>query len=490
MTVLGLDVGTTGVKAVVVDDSGSILGSAIRDYQLITPQAGWIELDPVRIWQGARDAIREATATAGRVPDALGLSCAGEAFVPVDRRDRALGNAIVSFDRRAVDWFARLMDDGGADQFEATTGLLPLPHYAVSKLAWWTANRPDWFASGGKFVTLGGFLARRLGGESLIDPTLAMRTLLYDPRSSGWAPELLARAGIRLAELPAIAPSRAVCGEVSASVGRALGLRPGGSITVGGLDQACAAFGAGVSGDVGLLSIGTTAVVARQVGDRKRIPPAIPSVPTVQGRGWLAMAGSPAGGAALNWFHRTWLGSQRRQGAALQTSLDAIQARRTDALFLPHLAGSRVAFDNPAARGAFLGLTFDTERADLVRGVLDGVAYESAVLLERLAHQGLAPARLRAAGGGSLSRPWLQIISDAIERPVDSLESRFVASFGAARLASARGAANRDEITIPPMPIRTRIRPRREWRTYSRSRIERFKAAYAALVSDTAGGTP
>jgi xylulokinase len=486
MVVLGLDVGTTGVKAVVVDPHGTILGRAYREYAFTTEAHGWAELDPAVVRRAATMVIRRAVADAGTSPEAIGISSPGEAFVPVDAGCRPVGAAIVSFDVRALPIYERVINETGAARIEAVTGQRPLPHYALFKWLWWKHHRPEAYARTAQFVSLGGMVARLLGGRPAIDESLAVRTLIYDRAQHRWAAGLAEELGLDIDRFPPILEPRASCGTVSAYAARSLGITAGAEIAVGGLDQACAAFGAGIADSEGMLSVGTTAVIAVSCSDETAVSRFLPSVPHVVPAAWLALAGSPAGGSALRWLRDVWYPAPavhlRRPRISFDMIVDAVEDRETSVLFLPHLGGSRVAFNDPDATGAFLGLTFGAARSDLTRAVLDGVAYEIAMLVDRLQDAGLAPTRLRAVGGGSRSRTWLQIIADATTIGIDSTGSSDVAAVGAARLANhdtdpagSRGGE------LPPVPVSFAVEPRSAWRPYHAPRLERFRAAQAAI---------
>jgi xylulokinase len=485
MAVLGVDLGTTGVKAVVLGNDGTILGRAYGEYRLVTDAPGWAELDPVEVLRATTKVIRAATATSGEPPSAVGLSAAGEAFVPVDASLQPLGAVIVSFDRRAIPIHDRVVADIGAERFEASSGLRPLPHYSMFKWLWWKEQRPQVYARTAHFVSLGGMIAGLLGGRPAIDESFAVRSLLYDAVRHDWAWDLVADVGLKPELLPPVLAPRTSCGTVSAGVARSLGIAPGANIVVGAMDQLCAAFGIGLAAPDGMLSIGTMAVVGFVHADKATFPRFLPSVPHVVPEKWLALGGS-AGGSALRWFrdaiHAAPIGQARPTTGTFDEIVHSIQDRATAVLFLPHLGGSRVAFDDPSATGAFVGLTFDTGREDLARAVIDGVAYEIAILLGRLGGASIRPRRLMAVGGASTSRAWLQIIADATRIRLDSAASGDVAAVGAARLAhgdvdpSGGGAGE-----IPPVSSVFSVAPRDEWRPYHAERLEQFRAVHHAL---------
>ena len=420
-----------------------------------------------------------------RPVDAVAFSAAGEAFVPLDARSRPLGNAIVSFDQRAGDEWDRAMRSVGPAIFEERTGMRPLPHYAAFKLMWWRRERPDVWERTATFAGLGAYVASRLGASPAIGPSLAIRSAIYDPVAGAWDADLARQLDIDRDKLPPVLPATSQSGTVSAAGAGTTGLRAGTPIFVGGLDQACAAYDLGVSGTTAMLTIGTTSVVCLVNPERAAIPSHIPAVPHVDGENWLAMAGTPAGGSSLRWLRDVLAGDRRR--ATYDALVASAVARTSDVLFIPHLGGTRVAFDDPTATGSFVDLTFAATQADLVRAVLEGVAFEVAVLLDRIRSGGLVVDALRANGGGSRSREWMSILADVTGLPIASTASSDNAAGGAARLAIADLEAGRERPNTPRSSFD--VEPHSAAHERYRERSARYVATYEALRDTRPKGT-
>ena len=522
MTLLGVDIGTTGCKAAVVSTDGAPVACAYREYPLITPRPGWAELDPDVVWEAACSAIRETTSAIGVTTSAIGVttsagvgppramavSCLGEAVTPIDGRGRPLGPSIVSFDRRAAACHDRLVEQIGRDSFERITGLAPMPHYSVAKWSWLAREAPGTYRAAAKLVCYGDLVAARLGLEPLMDHTMATRTLAFDQAGRSWSHEILEAAGVEQAKLPAPAASGTVVGTIGAEHCRDLGLAPGAVLVAGGLDQACAAHAVGIggagSGGVGiggagsggagsgvdaagpsLLSLGTVAVLAMMLsGDRPR-PLAVPTGPhVVEGRS-LAVAGAPAGGAVLRWY-RDVLGAadvERAEAAGADfydTVVSSAATVETQAIVVPHFAGSRAAFADPDSLGVMAGLTFDTDRRQLVRALLEGVALETAVMAERLSAAVEPVTALRAAGGGSRSAPWMQIFADVLGVPVESAASSYAAAVGAALIAGSAIGAVDGEAT---MPMAVRFEPDPGRAEHYRAKLVLYRRLYETMAA-------
>ena len=513
MTLLGVDIGTTGCKAAAVSDRGVPLATAYREYPLLTPRPGWAELDPDVVWEATRSAVREVTSAGVAPPRAMAIACLGEAVTPIDGRGRPLGPSIVSFDRRAAACHDRLVERVGRDSFERVTGMAPMPHYTVAKWSWLATEAPDVYRAAAKLVCYGDLVAARLGLEPVIDHTMAARTLAFDRSSRSWDPGILEAAGVEEAKLPTPAPSGTVIGAIPREHSLDLGLAPGAALVAGGLDQACAAHAVGVGspgvggagaahavgvGGVGvgspgvggagsaLLSLGTVAVLAMVLAEGRPRPIAVPTGPhVVEGRS-LTVAGAPAGGAVLRWY-RDVLGAAdaeraRKHGHAdfYDTIVSSAAEVETEAIVVPHFAGSRAAFADPDSLGVLAGLTFATDRRHLVRALLEGVALETAVMAERLTAAVGPVASLRAAGGGSQSAPWMQIFADVLGVPVESAASSYAAAVGAALIAgSAVGLVN-DAAT---MPVAARFEPDATRAESYRAKLVLYRRLYETMAA-------
>lgn len=485
MTLLGVDIGTTGCKAAVVSAQGAPLATAYREYPLITPRPGWAQLDPDEVWDAARSAIREVTSADVAPPRAMAVATLGEAVTPIDGRGRALGPSIVSFDRRAADCHADLVERVGRDTIERITGLVPMPHYTAAKWSWLAAEVPDVYRAAAKLVCYGDLVAARLGLDPVIDHTMATRTLAFDRHSRSWSDEILEAAGVDRAKLPAPAPSGTVIGTIPGQHCRDLGLAPGAVLVVGGLDQACAAHAVGIgAAGSGLLSLGTVAVLAMVLDSGRPRPLAVPAGPHVVGGRSLAVAGAPAGGAVLRWY-RDVLGVADAERAEAEDAdfYDAVvssaAAVETAAVVVPHFAGSRVAFADPDSLGAVAGLTFGTDRHQLVRALLEGVALETAVMAGRLGDAVGPVTSLRAAGGGSRSAPWMQIFADVLEVTVESAASSYAAAVGAALIAgSAVGAVDGEAA----MPMTARFEPDPGRAEHYRAKLVLYRRLYETMA--------
>ena len=500
MTLLGVDVGTTGCKAVVVGAEGAPIAAAYREYALATPRPGWAELDPDAVWEAVCAAIREVTAAVPEPPQALAVATLGEAVTPIDGSGAALAPTIVSFDGRSQDCYEQLIAALGPKRISDVCGVAPQPHYSVAKWCWIAREMPEIYRRAATLACFGDLVSVRLGLPPVIDHTMATRTLAFDAAGGCWSSEILDAARVEVEKLPAPVPTGAVVGAVAAPQARDLGLADGALLVAGGLDQVCAAYGVGI-GDRGdgsaMLSLGTVAVLAAVLDADRSAGTPVPTVPYVEPGKRLAIAGSPVGGAVLRWYRDQFgalapgtAGSQDSDvaGDVYERIVASAAGVETDLIALPHFAGSRTAFADPESTAALVGLTFATERRHIVRALLEGVALETAVMAGRLAEAGAPVTSLRAVGGGSRSPIWMQIFADVLGVPVASTASADAAAVGAALIAGAgTGLMAGDS---PTLPATVRCEPDQSVGGRYRSKLERYTALYRALAASRDADLP
>ncbi len=443
---LGLDVGTTGCKAVLFRDDGTLLASAGREYAVDLPRPGWAEQDIERVWALAMEAMRQAIATAGvGEVAAIGLSVHGEAVTPIDDTWRPLRPTILGMDTRTGpqnDWLRERF--GGERLFERTG----MPIHTVNtlpKLLWIKEHEPDVWNRAERFVLVEDFFIGRMTGQAVVSECLASRTQLFHLAAGHWDDEILDTIGLDGARLSTVWPSGTLAGPLSAELTAALGLaRPPGIVT-GGHDQACGALGVGiVSPGLASVSTGTAEVVevalASPVVSRPLYEGDISVYRHVVPGLYLAMTLNHSGGLALRWFRDEFCEADMQRAA--QDGVDAYDrmlpdtvAGPTGLLVVPHFSGSGTPTFDTASKAAILGLTFATTRRDIATAILEGLTYELRRNLDLLRASGVRIDVLRAIGGGARSRLWLQLKADITGIPVVTPRVTEAAALGAALLA-------------------------------------------------------
>ncbi len=452
---LGVDAGTTALKAGLFDEAGRQIAVTAEEYALCTPEPARAELDPETYWRATVAAVRRVLGTAGvRGSDvrALAVSSQGETVIPVRADGRPVGPAIVWLDNRAVEEARELGERFDPATLYAATGVPALvPTWTACKLLWWQRNDRGLFDRAARFLLVEDFLLQRFTGRFATDGGVQCTTLLYDIVARTWWEPMLDCIGLgvdRLGEL--VAPGEVV-GTLTPSAADALGLAPSVLVVAGGMDQGAGAVGVGNVGP-GIVSESTGGALTIQASvDRHGGDPGAQTPVYVHSASglYLYCPVSPTGGMALTWF-RDRFGEPEvsrarelgRDAYELLTELAAAAPPGADGLtMLPHLQGAFSPEYEPAARGAFYGLTLAHGRAHAVRAILESVAFMLRRNLEALAGAGAAANEVRSHGGGARSALWNQMKADVCGLPVVTLEGSDAAIRGDAMLAGVAAGA-------------------------------------------------
>ncbi len=449
MSLMGVDVGTTGVKAVIFRESGEILGQGYYEYPLIHPGLpGWVELDSEQIWEATKAAIRDAVAQAGnRDPvKAIAISSMGETVVPLDANGKPLMNAIANLDTRPHAQAQRLEQTLGQWQVFSVTGHPIHPMYTVPKLMWLREERPQIFERVWKFLCVQDLISFWLGGEPVISWSMAARTMGFDVVRKVWSGKVLSAAGLTEAQLPRPSPSGEPIGTLRPSLAHELGLSPQVVIAVGGHDQPCGCLGAGVVREgLAMDAIGTvdclTVVMAQPVLNETMLQNNFCCYPHVAEDLYVTVTWSWTGGILLRWYRDTFASEEKSVAARMGVDVyDLIVAQvsktPTNLFVLPHFTPTTgTPWMDTQSKGVIAGLTISTTRGEFVRALLEGVNYEIRLNLELLKEAGITVHEIRAIGGGAKSRFWLQLKANMFGVPVVSLHVSEAACFGAALAA-------------------------------------------------------
>ena len=447
MSLIGLDIGTTGCKAVVFSIDGDILGRAARDYPVLTPQPQWAEQDAELVWRLAWECLREAVAKVRNDPPAaMALSCQGEAVMPVDAGGNPLRPVMLGMDTRTGEQNRWLAERFGADVLFERTGMPMHTINTLPKLLWLQQHEPDLWGAADRFLLYEDFFIRRFTGRAVISHSLASRTQMYDQRSCDWADDILAACHIERERLAPLAKQEvAVVGALRSELAAELGLAQGLLLVSGGHDQACAACGSGVI-EPGLAMVSTgTAEVVEVAMDAPALAPALRDGGisvyrhVVPGK-YLAMTLNHSGGLSLRWFRDTLGALELEQSRASgQDAYDLLLADApsgpTPLFVLPHFSGSGTPTLDTTSKAAFLGITFATDRPTLAKAVLEGLTFELRTNLDLLRGSGVGIEELHAVGGGARSDLWLQLKADICNTALRVPQVTEAACLGAALVA-------------------------------------------------------
>ena len=491
--VVAYDIGTSGIKAVVVDGAGRVLGARNRTYGLRMPQPGWAEQDVedmVAELGRASCEVLEATRTDPGDVAAVGLTAQMFNVVPLDGRGRPLGPMLSWLDQRSrpqAEALRRSHSDGGYGTWDTVLTAKDV----IPRIAWLMEERPAIANRAAWFVDCKEALFANLTGEVAIDPAGASAFRLTGANGQ-WDAERCRAAGIDVARLAPIVPAEQVAGRMTRVGAELTGLREGTPVVVGAGDVPASQLGSGAvnSGDTHL-SLGTAvyfgitldghrADPCRQLGPLRHIVPGQEVL-------WLEIA---TGGAALSWIERQLAGllapSERpsRDHAAVDAAVTGAADGMEDLLFLPWLTGERVPLFDDSARASFVGLALHHGPQHLVRAVMEGVACQIAWAYEYGSAYGVAPGVVRAVGGGSIGAVWTTIIAETLGRPIEIVgEPQEAAARGAAACALVGGRLAADVRTAVPARVERRIVPSPSGVRDGSQRLRRFRELAATLVA-------
>jgi len=413
------DLGTTGDKASLHDDTGRLLASTTTRYETRYDRDGLAEQDPDAWWGAVCEATRQLLGRAGVEPGAVaavGFSGQMMGAVFLDATYRPVRPAIIWADHRSAAECDRLVAGFGMAEGYRTTGHQLNPTYSLSKIMWVRDHEPEVFARVRHVCLAKDFVVHRLTGVLVTDPSDASSTNAYDQGAGAWSAGLLDVAGLDVALLPEVVASTTVVGGVTAAAAAECGLAAGTPVVIGGGDGPLAAVGAGVvsPGSGAYAYLGSSSWVSLAATEPLNDPQlrtmtfnhVVPGL-------FVPTATMQAGGGSLQWVADLLVpGEEGDRFRALVAATEPVAAAEDGLYFLPHLLGERSPYWNPAARGAFVGLARHHDRQHLTRAVLEGVAFNLATCVEAFRGTGADVDRVDAIGGGAASDVWLQIMAD------------------------------------------------------------------------------
>ena len=497
MAYLGIDVGTGGTRALVIDTQGNVVASASAEHQhFASPRPGWAEQDPRDWWQACGTAVRKALQNSGM--QAEDIACVGfsgqmHGAVLLDASHEVVRPALIWCDQRSEAQCAELEQMFGRDALIRMTCNPPLTNFTLTKFLWVRENEPKNWERVAHVMLPKDYVRFRLTGERAIDMADASGTLLLDVANRKWSKEVLAKTGIKESLLPALFESPDVCGKVSAAGAEATGLRAGTSVVAGAGDQAAGAVGMGIA-RVGAVSatIGTSGVVFAST-DRPAMDPAgrlHTFCHAIPGR-WHVMGVTQAAGLSLRWYRDNFgaasPGFQKKDGRdpydVFAEEAAAAPAGSEGALWVPYLMGERTPHLDPNARAALVGLTASHTRAHVIRAILEGVAFSLKDTFTIFQEMKIPVTSIRLGGGGARSPLWRQIQADVYGRDVEIVAAEEGAAYGAAILAGtgAKAWATVEQACDAIVHVAKRIAPNQKDSATMQHAYGSYRKVYPAL---------
>lgn len=479
--VIGLDLGTSGVKAVLLAASGRLLAEAVTPLEVSRPQPLWSEQQPADWWAATDLAmlrLREAADPAHwqRV-SALAVAGQMHGAVLLNAQSEVLRPAILWNDGRSQAQCAEL--EAREPATRRITANRAMAGFTAPKLMWVAQHEPEVFSQVAKVLLPKDWLVWKLAGVMSSDCSDAAGTLWLDVAKRAWSDPMLRASGMHLAQMPTLHEGPDVVGMLLKQWTQAWDLPADVRVAAGAGDNAAGAVGVGVvrPGEA-FLSLGTSGVIfvatdGPQANPERGVHTFCHALPNT----WHQMAVMLSASSALSW----WCGITGTQPGELLAALKVGEVRDDAPLFLPYLSGERTPHADPGSTGGFLGLTHAHSRNDMSYAVLEGVAFAFADGMAALREAGSHPASLLAIGGGSRSDVWLQLLADVLQLPIRRPSGAEVGpALGAARLALMSLGLARDEVVTAP-EIETSFKPDARREAVLASRAARFRAAYAPL---------
>ncbi len=490
---LGIDAGTSRVRALVFTADGRPLSEGSRAAETRCPQPRWAEQDAEAIWQACAQAIREAVAPIDRPERIRGLaiSSVGEAFVPLDKAGSPTFPVIAWYDHRTTGELERLFATIGRDQLFDITGLAADPTFSLLKLLWLKTNAPDVLSRTRRILNITHFLAWRLTGVETADLSQASRSLALDLHGHGWANDLIRETGLDPALFAELRPLGEPLGSVKPEIASLLGLPADCKVGVGGHDHILGALASGALGAGTMLnSLGTAEAVTLALPYSIRDPELgrrgfNQGVVEVDGQAIpYVFGGFQAAGASIEWFRSLFGGDIGYE--ALIGEAETAPPGAGGATFVPDLRGRLLPIPDPFSRGAWFGLTADHDRASLYRAVLEGLAFEARQSIDGLEGIDGIPEieAIRAIGGNTQNALLMRIKASVYSQPISATVMPEATSLGAALLGGvAAGLFPNMETAVENLSVSyERIDPVEDWTSLYEALYQGvYRKAYAAL---------
>lgn len=467
MSLLGIDVGTTGCKAAAFALDGRCLAFAYREYAPVSPRPGYAELDSRQIMRLVREVIAEvAGKTAGDPVTAMSFSSLGESMTPVTRHREILGNSLLMSDTRGGDLLEKVLGGMDREEFYRINPNIPGTHYSLPKVLWLKKHQPDIYEKADHFLLWADLVPFLFGGDPATNYSLANRTLLFDLHREEWSQTLLDRSGIDPAKLPVPRPAGTVVGTIDRRIASELGLPAGVTMVVGGHDQCCNALGAG------LWKAGSAVC---GIGSYECITPVYDHVPEPRSMlkyglnvehhvlpGLYVSFIYNQGGLLVKWFRDTFAAADARllgEKGSVYAELDKeMPVDPTRLVVLPYfdITGPPEFISN--ASGVIAGLKTSTQRGEILKAILEGETFYFMESLEALHAMGIRADEFVATGGGARSDAWLQLKADVYGVPFIRPRYTEASLLGAAIVAGlATGVFNTSEEAVNQFVARERV---------------------------------
>lgn len=440
MCLIGIDIGTSSVKVAAYREDGVLLVVSRMPVRASHPSPGWEEMDPDLIWQSVLSGLHEIANSLElrcNPPVALAISASGDEVFLTDESGSPLTPCILSGDTRGAEIEAMTLGRASRADWYAWCGHVPERMDPVNRLIWWQTSRPDLFSNARYYLGWHEFIAYRLCGQAVTDPSLASKWLAFDLSVDNWSSDRCFMFNLDESSMPRVQPWGQPIAEIREDIANLTGLPKSTLVCTGAFDSNCAAIGSGVSNPhVAGLTCGSWQVVVAPI---ERIPHSqslfesgFPVTPFPGEAPYTVLAQSPNGAAVMDWLAHL----ADTTAVNIENSMPDHEPGPGPILSIPHFSGAISPWVNGRdSRGAFIGLTLATSRQEVFKSLVESVTFDLHLTLEYLKLAGVLLQTLRASGGGSRSAWWMQLIADLLDTTVEVVAQEEPGAFGAALLA-------------------------------------------------------
>ncbi|OIN95995.1 xylulokinase [Candidatus Desantisbacteria bacterium CG1_02_38_46] len=499
---MGIDIGTTSARAIIIDESGKLVGAGVSEYPLYHPQPLFVEQEPLDWWEGTKKAIGEALKNANvqsHEIGGIGISGQMHSLVLLDNHCKVLRRSILWCDQRTVKQCEYIMRKTKQTLVQST-GNPALTGFTLPKIIWVMQEEPEIYEKVHKMLLPKDYIRFKLTGEFATEVSDASGTLMLDVKKRKWSEEILSAFRIKKENLPVVYESPQITGKITSESAKETGLKEGIPVVGGAGDQAAGGVGNGIIKE-GLLSstIGTSGVVFASLDDVK-VDPFLRThtfCHAIPGK-WHIMGVMLCAGVSLKWFRDTFgmeevnVGKMTGQDPYEILTMEASQVKPCSEglIFLPYLMGERTPYPDPYAKGVFFGLTPRHTKAHLVRAVMEGVAFGLRDSLEIIKKLRIKIEEIRASGGGARSTLWRQIQADINNAPMSTISIKEGPAFGVALLAGVgtgiyknveEACDNTIHVTSVTEPIKENVKRYEEYYRIYRSLYQKLKDEFVQV---------
>lgn len=496
MSLLGIDIGTTGCKAIAFNLNGEVIASAYKEYSLIISGDGLVEYNPLEVLGSVEAIIKSINSHSGvgrDLVEAFSISVPGDEALPVDRDGKAIYNMICSLDKRGINENALINKKIGIRKLYNITGLPPSNMYALNRLLWFKNSKPGIYNKIFKFASWDSYIFKNFGLECVSDYSVCSRTMAFDIVKKDWSEEILNKLDISRDIFPECLPSGKAIGFLPDSICKKLGFQKKVCGVTGGFDQVCAALGSGVIKN-GMASVGSGTVECMQV----IVPNLITSDIMLKSNYpfsnytledfYICLAINFGGGSLLKWFrdnlaYEDKLEADERNMDIYRLFDEKAVVSQNPLLVYPYFEGAQTPLNDPYAKGIMMGFNLGTKKEDIIRGILEGITYELKLNIDTLEKNGVRIDSLNVSGGGSKSDFWLQLKADITGKPICSLNINEAGCLAASVIAGY-GIGKYDSISDAIgkiVKIKKEYHPEKKKHDYYLNRFEIYKKIFPLI---------